>query len=278
MRHLAALLALALAVPAFGQSLNSSSSPVSTSDYDVNVTRGLLPGQSIVHKFGRNDNVANATWERVDLLSDTGATYLSSASAIRIKAGGDAADAAAGAGAREVTVQGCDATGEPVTAVLATNGISASTASTETFLRVWRAWVSSAGTYGAANTAAIVIEDSGGTTDLLTIAAGEGQTQFAGYTVPAGKRAFLRSVFVSVDAAQAADVRFFAREDADDATAPVAAARIKLYFDGIQAPFLFKPNAPLGPYSALTDLWWEAQGGGAAAAVSVDFELLLEDE
>lgn len=92
---------------------------------------------------------------------------------MRIKAGGNAADTAAGAGAREVTLIGLDASGNVVTEAIATNGISASSATTNSFIRLYRAYVSASGTYATAaagsHTAAIVIENSAGGTDWLTI-------------------------------------------------------------------------------------------------------------
>jgi len=246
-------------------------------DWWVNVQKGLIPGHSLVHKFGRNDAVPNGSWAFVNLLIFT-AWPLSAATTVRIKAGGNAADTAAGAGAQEVTVQGIDSTLAELSETIATAGASASSATTASFWRVHRAWVSSVGTYGAANTAAITIENSGGGTDLIEIAAGEGQTQFAGWSVPTGKTAYLRSITVTVDAGKAADIRLFTRADYNDAADPMKSKRLRLYFDGVLGVLNYTPASPLGGFAALTDIWFEANGSGAQTEVSVDFELLVVDD
>jgi hypothetical protein len=247
-----------------------------TRTYLEAVQRGDVPGAEIVHKFGRNDAVPNVGWAFVNLLGFTG-WPLSAATTVRVKAG-NGADTAAGNGAREITFQGIDSNGDETTEVLATAGASASSNSTASFWRVHRAWVSSCGTYGAANTAAVVIENSGGGTDLIQIAIEEGQTQFAGWTVPTGKTAKLISFSVDVDSKKSANVRVFTRGDIMDASsAPFKSKRIRMFFDGLQGTDNIHPKSPLFTAPALTDIWAEAYGDGAISQVSVDFELLIED-
>jgi len=250
---------------------------IGSRDFLIEVQKGNVGGHSLVHKFGRNDGVPNASFEFVNLLGFT-AWPLSAATTVRIKAGGDAADTAAGAGAREVTVQGIDSALAELSEAITTAGASASSATTASFWRVHRAWVSSAGTYGAANTAAVTIENSGGGTDLIQIGLEEGQTQFAGWSVPTGKTAYLMSATITVDAGKASDIAMFTRANLNDASAPVDSKRLRLYFDGVLGTMHFKPRSPLGGYAALTDIWWEAQGAGAGTEVSIDFELLVVDD
>ena len=245
-------------------------------DFGVEVQKGNVAGHSLVHKFGRNDAIPNGSFAFVNLLGFT-AWPLSAATTVRVKAG-NAADDTAGNGAREITVQGIDDAFAETSETIATAGGSASSATTASFWRVHRAWVSACGTYGAANTAAVVIENSAGGTDLIQIGVEEGQTQFAGWTVPLGKTAYLWSVVATADAAKAADFRMFTRASMDDTSAPMQSKRLRLYFDGVLGTHSFRPNTPLGGYAAKTDIWWEAQGGGAGTEVSVDFELLLVDD
>lgn len=247
-------------------------------DFYTEVQKGTVYGHSIVHKFGRNDAVASGGgYEFVSLLS--GATsFLSAATTVQIKAGGNAADSNVGAGAREVTVQGLDATGALVSEAITTNGASASTATSTAFLRLFRAYVSSAGTYGSANTAAITIEDSGSAADLITILAEEGQSFYAGYSVPLGKTAYLLSAVVSVDATQNANIRLRKRDSLTSISSAIEANRIQLQWQGLPAGLhYYAPRSPLA-FDALTDVWWEAQGGAGTTKVSVDFELLLVDD
>ena len=244
----------------------------------IEVQKGNVPGHSLVHKFGRNDAIPNASWAFVNLLGFT-AWPLAAATAVRVKVG-NAADASGGAGATEVTVQGLDETGAEVSEAMTTAGGTASTATTATFMRVHRAWVSAVGTYGAANTGDVVIENGGGGTDLIQIAAGEGQTQFAGYTIPLAKTGYLLSALITVDAGanKSANARMFQRRDIFDVTADMPSKRIKLHFDGIVGQIGFDPKSPNGSIPALTDIWWEGYGDGAASQMSVDFELLLVDD
>ena len=245
-------------------------------DFFIDVQRGKVPGHSMVHKFGRNDAVANAVWEGV-LQVGAQFPWSQAATPMRIKIGGAVTDTAAGTGAREVTLQGLNAAGIEITEALASTGTSVSLSSSNSFIRLYRAWVSAVGAYGSTNSDAIIIENSTSGTDYITIAAGEGQTQFAGYSIPAGKTGYLLSLHLTVDAGKAADFRVFTRENLTDITAPMSAKRLKLYFDGILQPVIHKPYGAEFMLDELTDIWVEARGGGATSQVSADFELLLVD-
>lgn len=249
---------------------------ITNRDFLIEVQKGNVAGHSIVHKFGRNDAVPNGSFELIALLSTT-PTFLSAATTVRIKAGGDAADTAAGAGAREVTIVGIDDNLAEVSEAVATAGASASSATTASFWRVYRAYVSAVGTYGVANTGAITIENSGGGTDLILIGAGEGQTQYGAYTIPTGKTGYFLSSLLTVDGIQSADFRFCQRRNFNDVSAPMSSVRLLNYWDGIDAPFAFVPRSP-AVFPALTDVWWEAQGSGGVTQVSIDFEILLVDD
>jgi hypothetical protein len=250
---------------------------IGTENFYLEVAKGNVPGHSLVHKFGRNDSVPNGSWAFVTLLGQT-AWPLSAATTVRIKAGGNAADTAAGAGAREITVQGIVATTfDEEAETIAPAGASASTATSKSFWRVHRKWVSSAGTYGSANTGAIVLENGAGGTDIITMAAGEGQTQDALFTVPADKTGFLASVHVTTDSAKPVDVRCWVRENMDDTTAPVTSKRLKLFWDGIANSFNYRPYSPELSIMEKSDIWFEAQAGAGGGEVSIDFELLLVD-
>lgn len=246
-------------------------------DFYTEVAKGNVAGHSLVHKFGRNDAVPIGAWERVALLSVT-TFHLTAVTTVRIKAGGDAADTAAGAGARQITVQGIAADGTEQTETITTAGASASASTILTFWRIHRAWVSSVGTYSAANTGTVTIENTAGTQDLILIAASEGQTQYAGYTIPAGKTGYLLSVLATVDSNKVADMKLVVRYDITDTTAPMSSTYLKNYWDGLVGVFTFHPSSPSLVLPALTDIWIEAQGSGAVTEVSADFELLLVDD
>jgi len=244
------------------------------------IRRGLVSGASIVHKYGRNTGVPNGTWEGV-LQTAAQFVWPTVATTVRIKAGGNADDdgtsSPLGAGAWSVTVQGLNAAGAEVSETLATAGASASAPTTTEFIRVYRAWVETVGAYTGTNTAAVTIESTGGT-DLILIAAGEGQSQYCAYTIPAQKTGFLASVTVQVDAAKAADFRLLTRVDATNTTAPYPAKRLKFYWDGILGTSVLKPLTPILALPALTDVWVEARGGGAGTEATADMEIILFDD
>jgi len=264
--------------PMIGRTRNDADIALANSD-PLLIRRGLIEGASLVHKFGRNPAVPNGSWEGV-LQATAQFTWLQTATTVRVKAGGDAADdgtsSPLGAGAHTVTIQGLDATGVEVTETVTTAGTAASAFTTTEFLRVYRAWVSAAGTYTGNNTAAIMIED--GTNDLITIVAGEGQTQFCGYSIGLGKTAYLASVAVQADGAKAADFRLFTRENILETSPPYTAKRLKYYWDGVLGVSLVKTLTPILKIPALTDIWIEAQGGGVGTEVTADMELILYDD
>jgi hypothetical protein len=243
-------------------------------DFLIEVEKGNVVGHSIIHKSGRNDAVPNDSVEFVNLLGFTG-WPLSAATTVRVKAG-NAADTSSGAGAREITIQGIDSNLNEIKESIATAGTSASNETAASFWRVHRAYVSAVGTYGVANTAAMVIENAAGGTDLIQIAAGEGQSQFAGWSVPIGKTAYLLSIWATVEANKAADIKLLTRENFNITIAPKS-IRLRNHWNGVEGTTPLIPQAPLSPFDALTDIWFEAQGRQTDIKVCIDFELLVVD-
>ncbi len=247
-----------------------------TRDYLIEVQRGNISGVTVVHKFGRNDAVASATWEGIGLLSEP-FTFLTGATTVKIKAGGHANDDASGSGAQSVLLVGLDSNGNEVEETLITAGAAESADSNTSFWRVYRIYIpdGGVGTYGGANAAAITIENSGGGTDLIMIATDEGQSQYGAYAIPSGNSGFLLSVEVEADTAKPADFRMFTRSNLTDASTPFSPKRIRLHFDGIDGPDTHDPNSPMFVMDELTDIWMEAEGAGNNTEVSVDMEILL---
>ena len=248
-----------------------------SSDFLIEVQKGLIAGHSMVHKFGRNDALVNGAWEFIGQLSVTG-SFRSSAAVMRVKAGGTGADTESGSGAQTLTIQGIDSNLAETSEVLTLAGASASSVSTTSFWRIHRAWVSAVGTYGAANSGIITVEDESGSGDMILIASDEGQTQHACWTVPTGKTAYLLSVHASTDSAKSVNLRCFTRSGITDVTAPMAAKRLKLYWDGVQGTFNYRPEGPELSIEGASDFWFEGWGDGAAAECTVDFELLVVDD
>ena len=171
-----------------GNPLNSYGSAA-----NIPIAAGQLEGYSSIEKFGRNPSVATSietVWDRGGIYQ-----YLTSAAAVYVYSA-DANDGLTGTGARKVTIQGLDTDYNLVQEEVTVNGA----ASTQTFLRVYRAFITDAGSDGynrgdvvistAASGAGTVLAQIGGDGTGINYI-GFGQTMLALYTVPAGKTAYL---------------------------------------------------------------------------------------
>jgi hypothetical protein len=255
-------------------------------NFYLEIAKGNVPGHDLVHKFGRNQGIPNGSWEVINTVGTAGLAplgiHLQTAATMRVKAGGDAADTAAGNNAREITIEGLDSNWDEVSEAVATAGAGASAATSASFIRVNRAYVSSVGTYGESNNANVTIEDSGGAADMILISNSLGQTQDAQYTIPRLRYGFLTRVKFSVDAASAAShVNFIVwrRGNANDTSAPMVggSARMLYWADGVTEHYehIFHQPIRLDPY---TDIWIEAIGNSGTAAVTADFDIILVDD
>jgi hypothetical protein len=115
---------------------------------------GLLNYQEAIRKFGKNNSVANTAFETVwagaDLGGATVYAFATTAENLRVKAGGNVNDTAAGTGARTIRVTGISDTYTEVTEDITLAGASASASTTALFRAVNRVEVITTGTYGGA--------------------------------------------------------------------------------------------------------------------------------
>lgn len=251
----------------------SLASPLPVDDVLLAEAAGRVTGRMVVAKFGRNPEVGTSI-EDITAIGGTYAGFLTAASAVRIKAGGNSNDTAAGSGARSVFISGLDENWAMATEELATAGASASSATTTTFVRVFRVWVGDVGTYGAANTDDIEIETTGGVTVAL-IEATYGQSQLAVYTVPVGYQAYIRRLGCSVEGSKKATTMFFQRQNADVVVAPFQGKRLIQAFEySNQSQIKFESYK--GPYPAKTDLWASGYINTGSVAMNATMDILLE--
>lgn len=230
-------------------------------------------GWSYERKFGHNADI-DTSWED---LWDAGGTYSfpTAAAAVRVAAGGDAADTAAGAGARSVTIKGLDENWAIAEETVDTAGAAASSYTTTTFIRVFRANVATVGTYGVANTAAITIESAANT--LAIIPAGAGQTQMALWTVPADKTAFLVGLAVDLESAKPISFRLLQRQNADDTSAPMSPLRLVSEFPADADPIRREYRLPV-EFPAKTDLICKAKRSSTGTGeVSAEMDIVIID-
>lgn len=246
-------------------------------DFFNEVKQGNIAEYSLMHKFGRNSDIPNNSWALISPSNPISGIFPSSPTSVRIKAGGNAADTGSGIGAREITIIGIDENLLEVSKTIITSGVNASSATTTSFWRLYRAYVSQVGTYGETNVGDIVIEDSSGNNEMLVISADNGQTQHGAYSVPSGKIGHILSVHLTTDASKAGDFRLFVRDNFTNNQPPMTAKRLRLYFDGVLGQIAYAPSSPSVTLNPLSDIWVEARGRGANTEVSVDFEILLRD-
>jgi hypothetical protein len=160
----------------------------------VKVALGLVPGWRELRKFGMNDAVVSSSTQEMWPLG-TARVWPTSA-AVAIAASSDAADDGnpVGTGARTIIIEGLDANYEEVSETLTMEGLSNAT-TTQTFLRINRAYVQYAGSNGI-NVGNITITVGGN--PQAYIEANEGQTQQTHYTVPAGHTWIIQDYHIAV--------------------------------------------------------------------------------
>jgi hypothetical protein len=162
-----------------------------TEPFDLQVARGQITGHKTIFKFGNNPDINGS----LETIWSRGGLYVYPTSAIQMKVSSSSADdAALGTGARTVSVQGLDQNYNEVAETITLNG-QTEVLTTNTFIRVFRAFVITA---GSGETAAGTIYVGTGTvtagvpaTVYAEIALGDNQTTMATWTVPAGYTFFV---------------------------------------------------------------------------------------
>lgn len=248
-------------------------------DWKTAAAAGLIPGVNIIHKFGRNAAIGT-TYVPVCSGGVYQTPQVGGALPLRIAAGGNAADDAAGSGARTVVIEGLDQDGDFVTETLTLAGASASDPTSISFLRLFRAYVATSGSYATQSQGShvgdIVIEDTSSNT-WATIDATDfprGQSQIGVYSVPNGFEAYISTVELSVASTKVLDLNFYVRENILQTSAPYAPMRLKRELVGIEGNSKVEFDYPIGPYPALSDFGFMAKVSSSTADVSIDFTII----
>ncbi len=245
------------------------------------LTGDELHGFDTLFKVGHNDSVGTS----FVCISPGGLCRLpkpSDATTLRVKAGGNVADTADGAGARSVLLQGIDETGAAIEVVLALAGVLASASTSQLFMRLNRVIVIETGVYPTAfnvdgAVADIVIENTAGTEDWVTVSVNghaDCQSQMGFYSVPAGHRAYLSSLNMFVDTNKSVDLLLVVRQNFMDETAGYTPVRVGATIAGVEGhvniPFTEPPR-----FAEFTDIAMLARVSTGTAAVSVQITFLL---
>jgi hypothetical protein len=162
-----------------------------TLDFHTEVSKGLVPKHSFIHKFGHNLDIDTGSYP--ETIWSAGGLYVFPSSADTLKIiSNDVDDNGTGTtGALTIKVQGLDANYDAIEEDFTLNGQTAVTGNKE-FLRVYRAFVTSAGS-SEYNEGVITINNSDDSLTLATIPAEGGQTQMAVYTIPRNYKGYLTS-------------------------------------------------------------------------------------
>ena len=161
---------------------------------NIPIANGDVQGYAAIHKFGRNPSIGNVP--ETIWMHGGKYQYLAVGAASTLYAySADSEDSASGDGARTVTIQGLDNNFNEIEETVTVNGA----ATTLEFLRVYRAFVYTAGSTNTNEGDVLISTGAGGSgtvlADIGTIGTGStfglGQTQLALYTIPAGKSGYL---------------------------------------------------------------------------------------
>lgn len=252
-------------------SIVTRSGILTVEDYLLEVNQGHISGHELIHKFGRN---ASAGTSEEDIHYGGGTlTPLTSASTMEAVSD-NVDDTSTGAGARTIQIWGVDGSFIEVTETITMNGTTASTATTTSFLRVYRARVITVGTYDGSNTGTVTIRVSGAGATQLVLEPDSGVSQTSHYTVAAGHTAYLLRASVSVDSSKTARIIMSKRINTNLVSAPYGAHQHVHTWDGVSAPLeeVFVANHK---FQEKEDIWFKSVAGAVSTPLEVDYDLLV---
>jgi len=229
------------------------------------VQQGKVPGYTMVNKFGYNPSIGSGSFETI---WETGNNYPWQSSAVTVDVvSDDTNDDVAGTGARTLRIQGLDGSYNLAEETVDMDGTTTVT-TTQTFLRVFRMSVETAGSSGN-NEGTITVTYTGGSDVAATISEGNGQTLMTLYTIPAGYTGYLLSMNISSGKDQEMEFKFIQRDNG----VANAAFQTKQFLDvrGGQTTVIF--NA-INVIPEKSDIYVSGKASSTSSA-SASFDLLL---
>lgn len=228
------------------------------------VALGLISGVQAQNKIGANFAVGT-TQEDIWTVGGT-ETYLTSAETMDIVSA-DAADDIAGTGAQKVKIFGLDDSFNIVSEEIDMDGITPVT-TTQTFLRIYRAEVTQAGS-GEENAGLISITASTAATAHGEILAGGNQTLKSQFTVPDGKYLLMKDIEIGTLRADEAEVVIAFRT-------PGGVFKSKRLYNIFEsdASFRFDPTLIFEPHTDIVIRATDTGAGGIAVTVAYDFYIV----
>lgn len=236
---------------------------VGTSEpFELQVSRGQIPGHSVLHKFGAcpsmSINTTGTIWDVDDTLYPW-STWASAGTLTVDRA--NTSDAG-----KTITIIGLDANykeiSENVTLTAATGN-----ATTQSFIRVYRAYM-----YNGSSTNVGNIDIKKDATVVARITAGKAQTLMGVYTVPAGCSLYLTQGVMSVQSGADATGNFFVRYGGQ------TAFRIAHTFEVASAEYFYAFHAPFKlPEKSDIDIRADLRSNNARITAAFDAYLIKEN-
>jgi hypothetical protein len=249
------------------------------------IGRGLVEGARVIHKFGEIADVGTAF-----VAVTTAGAYPTPKTASPLEVVSSSTDdngttSPLGVGALCVEVTGIKDwdTGEEVIS-FDLDGITP--VAIGSWLRVYRMKVCESGAYAddqaSSHNSTITVRDLGGAGLNWAIidssnGFGFGQSEIAIYSLPAGKVAYVQSAEIFVETSKAADVVFFARQEADVITPPYSSTQAKIVLKNIAGLITTFPSAPIGPFVGPCDMGWIGRATAQTANIQIAFEIYEYD-
>ncbi len=232
---------------------------IATNQLTIPVREDLVPSGTnfTVHKFGRNDNVSDNVLGHY--IADNEYIHWPLA-ATTVNIAGSAGDNSATAFTRSIVVEGLDANWDRQSEVLVFDTVGVIVNSANTYIRLNRAYIKDQAAYIGTNASDILVQDVG-TTFLLTILAGMGQTQTSNYTVPKGYTAYLEDITVAGDVSNTPSTYYLAtlwqKQGANVFSYPFSGVRLVWQSEIFEGSIHQKFNGNV-TFPEMTDIW--AQG------------------
>lgn len=257
---------------------------ISDKSFLIEVAKGNVAKHSIVDKFGENSSIGTSY---VPVAS--GGTYQTPTALTSVEIVSDSANDVntSGSGAHQVEVTGLSTGWAEITETVNLNGTTAVALSNQ-FFRIYRARVSTSGTYGspagASHNSTITINTSGAGALWAEIDTdggfGLGSSEIGVYSVPTGHTAYLLESLIDVDSTKSTNVLLFKREGADDVASPFSPMIVLSIHRGLTGEQPLRGPAPVvGKITGPADIGYMAKvASGASVKCEVTMQILLIED
>lgn len=241
-------------------------------DFVLDTNRGLQTGISYEHIVGRCDDVNN-TFREIRENCMMAYNWMTTAETMDVQSD-NAADTSTGTGARAIKIVGLDANWDKITEDVTMNGTTAVT-TTNTFIRILRAFVIQSGTYQSptgVNTGNITIT-SATQGEQAYMQEGKGKTTGSRWSIPRNFDGYLTRIAVQCPTTRPIDFVLYVRNGGNITTAPFGGARQVGAYDEIEGRY--EENLlSYRKFAAYSDIWAEAKTSAGSSIVNVTFDII----